>query len=163
MAAPLPAPFPPPAIAPPAAPTAAPTTAPIAASATTSLVLSVSPTCAAAYRLQASTTSCVGTAGTAGVDGAGTACVCDAAGFTLAALGCWIKRVFVGDGVGWAKSRPVSDQFATTRPVTSAVAMTRAIARAVTFQGFHLSITFLPCRHHEPHRSRSRSRRLPGH
>src|SRR3989442_89418 len=64
-AAPFPAPFPPPAIAPPAAPTAAPTTAPIATSLTTSLVLSASPTCADAYRLQASTTSCVGTAGRA--------------------------------------------------------------------------------------------------
>src|SRR2546422_662581 len=67
IAAPLPAPFPPPATAPPAAPTAAPTTAPIAASFTTSCVLFCSPTCDAAYRLQASTASCVGTAGTGGL------------------------------------------------------------------------------------------------
>src|SRR5213594_1013588 len=97
IAAPLPAPFPPPAIAPPAAPTAAPTTAPIAASLTTSLVLSDSPTCAAAYRLHASTTSCVGTSGTAG---AGAACVGDVAGFTLVVFGGWISRAFAGDDVG---------------------------------------------------------------
>src|SRR2546425_846090 len=66
IAAPLPAPFPPPATAPPAAPTAAPTTVPTAASFTTSCVLFCSPTCEAAYRLQASTASC-GVTGTGGL------------------------------------------------------------------------------------------------
>src|SRR2546427_6483359 len=47
-------------MAPPAAPTAAPTTAPTAASFTTSAVLSRSPVCEAAYRLQASTAACGG-------------------------------------------------------------------------------------------------------
>ncbi|PYN38004.1 MAG: hypothetical protein DME01_03395 [Candidatus Rokuibacteriota bacterium] len=91
----MPAPFPPPAIAPPAAPTAAPTTAPIAASLTTSVVLSDSPTCAEAYRLHASTTSCVGTAGATGA-----VCIWDVAGFALAGLGCWPRRAFAGDEVG---------------------------------------------------------------
>src|SRR5215470_8704662 len=97
MAAPLPAPLPPPAIAPPAAPTAAPTTAPIAASLTTSVVLSASPTCADAYRLHASTTSCVGTAG---AWGAGAACVCGAVGLTLTVFGCWIERAVAGAEAG---------------------------------------------------------------
>src|SRR2546422_11659985 len=47
-------------MAPPAAPTAAPTTAPTAASFMTSAVLSRSPVCEAAYRLQASTAACGG-------------------------------------------------------------------------------------------------------
>src|SRR5437660_6552772 len=151
IAAPLPAPFPPPAIAPPAAPTAAPTTAPIAASLTTSLVLSPSPTCADAYRLQASTTSCVGTAGPA-------CTVRGGAGFRLVGRGCWTCRVLAGAFCSASWFEP--DQFATTRPVISAVAMTSAMASAVIFQGFHLSITSLPCRHDEPRRPRSHSSRL---
>src|SRR5256885_15290717 len=58
-------------MAPPAAPTAAPTTAPTAASFTTSAVLSRSPVCEAAYRLQASTAACGGIVDGWGTPGAG--------------------------------------------------------------------------------------------
>src|SRR3989442_4561706 len=58
-------------MAPPAAPTAAPTTAPTAASFTTSAVLSRSPVCEAAYRLQASTAACGGIVDRRAAPGAG--------------------------------------------------------------------------------------------
>src|SRR5881296_1707475 len=106
-------------MAPPAAPTAAPTTAPTAASFTTSAVLSRSPVCEAAYRLQASTAACGGI-----VDG-------------------WATR-----GAG-ALAEPVltaalvssPTRLATTSPVTSAVAIINAIA--MTFHGSQLP--FITC------------------
>src|SRR5947208_14410711 len=58
-------------MAPPAAPTAAPTTAPTAAFFTVSAVLSRLPACAEAYRLQASTTACVGIRGVRATPAAG--------------------------------------------------------------------------------------------
>src|SRR2546430_16439415 len=72
IAPPLPAPLPPSAMAPPAAPTAAPRTAPTATFFTVSAVLSRLSACAEAYRLQASTTACVGTRGVRATRGAGT-------------------------------------------------------------------------------------------
>src|SRR3989442_4483015 len=98
-------------MAPPAAPTAAPTTAPTAASFTTSAVLSRSPVCEAAYRLQASTAACGGIVHGWATPGAGALAV---PGPTAALL-----------------SPPTPT--AAARPVTSAVAIINAIAIAATF------------------------------
>src|SRR5712692_606166 len=108
-------------MAPPAAPTAAPTTAPTAASFATSAVLSRSPVCEAAYRLQASTAACGGI-----VDG-------------------WATRGAGGLAVPLLTASLVSSptRLATTSPVTSAVAMSNAIAIAVTFHGSQLP--FITC------------------
>src|SRR2546421_1062559 len=122
IAAPLPAPLPPPAIAPPAAPTAAPTTAPTAASFTTSAVLSRSPACEVAYRLQASTAACVGTCEARPTRATGALAVPKAPLISFVSL---------------------PTRLATTSPVTSAIAMTNAMAIAVAFHGFH--VAFIPC------------------
>src|SRR5256885_4663338 len=97
-------------MAPPAAPTAAPTTAPTAASFTTSAVLSRSPVCEAAYRLQASTAACGGIVDRWATRGAGALAV---AVLTAAPL---------------SAPTPV----APTSPVTSARAIIHAIPIAVT-------------------------------
>src|SRR5213594_4140001 len=109
-------------MAPPAAPTAAPTTAPTAASFTTSAVLSRSPVCEAAYRLQASTAACGGIV----VDG-------------------WATRGAGALAVPVLTAALVSSptRLATTSPVTSAVAIINAIAIAVTFHGSQLP--FITC------------------
>src|SRR2546426_7425841 len=103
-------------MAPPAAPTAAPTTAPTAASFTTSAVLSRSPVCEAAYRLQASTAACGGI-----VDG-------------------WATRGADALAVPLLTASLLSapTRLATTSPVTSAVALHNAIANAVAFHGSQL-------------------------
>src|SRR5437879_7414796 len=105
-------------MAPPAAPTAAPTTAPTAASFTTSAVLSRSPVCEAAYRLQASTAACGGI-----VDGWATR----GAGALAVPV---LTAAFVASRTRLAPSRPV----------TSAVAMINGVA----LRG-HLHGSRLPC------------------
>src|SRR5256886_4490455 len=97
-------------MAPPAAPTAAPTTAPTAASFTTSAVLSRSPVCEAAYRLQASTAACGGS-----VDG-------------WATRGAGALAPAVLRGALAASSTPV----VTTRPAPSPPALIPANASALT-------------------------------
>src|SRR2546426_10476644 len=101
-------------MAPPAAPTAAPTTAPTAASFTTSAVLSRSPVCEAAYRLQASTAACGGIVDGWAARGAGAL-----AGPVLAAA------------LGSSPTR-----LAETCPVPSAGALINAKSIAVTFHRF---------------------------
>src|SRR3989442_2605297 len=109
-------------MAPPAAPTAAPTTAPTAASFTTSAVLSRSPVCEAAYRLQASTAACGGIVDGWATPGAGALAL---PVLTAALL-----------------SSPTP--LATTRPVTSAAAIIKAIPISLTLHGSQLPfLTFL--------------------
>src|SRR2546426_6496994 len=98
-------------MAPPAAPTAAPTTAPTAASFTTSAVLSRSPVCEAAYRLQTSTAACGGIVDGRATPGAGALAV----PVLTAAL---------------VSSPP---PVAAASPVPSAVALINALAIAVAF------------------------------
>src|SRR2546428_12716583 len=103
-------------MAPPAAPTAAPTTAPTAASFTTSAVLSRSPVCEAAYRLQASTAACGGNGGG------------------------WAPRGAGALPLPFLTASPLSSPppVATTSPGASALALTSAPAISATFHRLHI-------------------------